>query len=99
MEIGGKGSDDDCFEVDGPQILTDMSSNGTTRAATRFRVMRSNEYPSTSSHDGKPGTSTGHEDSYCSNHTISTSGEDGGCLARDDGNPGTTDHVVTMLHM
>ena len=71
-----------------------MSSNGTTRAATRFRVMRSNEYPSTSSHDGdgKPGTSTGHEDSYCSNHTVSTSGDDGGCLARDDGNPGTADH-------
>lgn len=93
-----KGSDDDCVEVDGPQIRTDMSSNGTTRAATRFRVMGSNEYPSTSSHDGdgKPGTSTGHEDSYGFNHTVSSSGHDGGCLARGDGNPGTsgttTDH-------
>ncbi|KAL7394479.1 hypothetical protein ABVT39_026611 [Epinephelus coioides] len=87
-----KGSDDDCFEVDGPQICTDMSSNGTTRAATRFRVMRSNEYPGTRSHDGdgKPGTSTGHEDSYGSNHTVSTHGHDGGCLAKGDGNLGTS---------
>ncbi|KAA8594381.1 hypothetical protein FQN60_005215, partial [Etheostoma spectabile] len=87
-----KGSDDDCVEVDGPQIPTDMSSNGTTRAATRFRVMRSNEHPSTSSHggDGKPATSTGHEDSYGSNHTVSSNGHDRGCLARDDGNPGTS---------
>ncbi|XP_049922930.1 uncharacterized protein LOC126404025 [Epinephelus moara] len=87
-----KGSDDDCFEVDGPQIRTDMSSNGTTRAATRFRVMRSNEYPGTRSHDGdgKPGTSTGHEDSYGSNHTVSSHGHDGGCLGKGDGNPGTS---------
>ncbi|KAL0973467.1 hypothetical protein UPYG_G00204290 [Umbra pygmaea] len=93
-----KGSDDDCVEVDAPQIRTDMSSDGTTRAATRFRVMRSNEYPSTSSHDGngKPGTSTGHEDSYGSNHTVSSSGHDGGCLERGDGNPGTSG--TTTVH-
>ncbi|XP_028458425.1 uncharacterized protein LOC114571330 [Perca flavescens] len=73
-------------------IRTDMSSNGTTRAATRFRAMKSNEYPSTSSHDGegKPGTSTGHEDSYGPNHTVSSSGHDGGCLARGDGSAGTS---------
>lgn len=87
-----KSGDDDCFEVDGPQICTDMSSICTTRAATKFRVMRSNEYPRTSSHDGdgKPGTSTGHEDSYGSNHTVSSSGHNGGCFAKGDGNPGTS---------
>ncbi|XP_034722118.1 uncharacterized protein LOC117941138 [Etheostoma cragini] len=60
--------------------------------------MKSNEHPSTSSHggDGKPATSTGHEDCYGSNHTVSSNGHDRGCLARDDGNPATsgttTDH-------
>uniref|UniRef100_UPI003AAF346D G2/M phase-specific E3 ubiquitin-protein ligase-like n=1 Tax=Centroberyx gerrardi TaxID=166262 RepID=UPI003AAF346D len=95
MRTTAKDSDDDCVEVDGPQIHTGMSSHGTTRAATRFRVMRSNDYPCASSHDGdgNPGTS-GH-DGGClarSDGNPGTSGHDEGCLARSDGNPGTSGH-------
>ncbi|XP_062418993.1 uncharacterized protein LOC134131245 [Pungitius pungitius] len=96
--------DDDCLEVDGPQIYTGRPS--TTNVATSDGGMRSKDDP-TSSHDGdgNPGTSSGDEHGYGIKHANSsvverptamqgsgTSGHDGGCLARNDGNPGTSSH-------
>lgn len=93
------------MEVDGPQIYTGRPS--TTRVATSDGAMRSKDDPCTSSHDGdgNPGTSSGDEHGYGIKHSTrsvverttamqgsGTRGHDGGCLARNDGNPGTSSH-------
>ncbi|KAG1927281.1 G2/M phase-specific E3 ubiquitin-protein ligase [Pimephales promelas] len=93
MHSSIKDSDEDCFEVSGQQILTSMSSHGTTRASTRSY-----------DEDGNPGSNCDADEarSNATNHTADSaarsggnpgiSGLDGGCLARTDGNPATSSH-------
>ncbi|KAK7171913.1 hypothetical protein R3I93_004269 [Phoxinus phoxinus] len=93
MHSSTKGSDEDCFEVSGQQILTSMSSQGTTRASTSSHDEDGNPGPNCDADEGRSNATNHTADNAArSGGNPGMSGLDGGCLARTDGNPATSSH-------
>ncbi|XP_030588086.1 G2/M phase-specific E3 ubiquitin-protein ligase [Archocentrus centrarchus] len=92
-----RGSDDDCFEVGGPQIQAGMSTQATSRVTTRFSSHAKGYNPVTSS-DDEDGTSTNSIARSSGKRLRGKQVSDGSSIcdkdymARSEGNPGTSSH-------
>ncbi|XP_030604857.1 uncharacterized protein LOC115793852 [Archocentrus centrarchus] len=92
-----RGSDDDCFDVGGPQIQAGMSTQATSRVTTRFSSHAKGDNPGTSS-DDEDGTGTNRIARSSGKRLRAKTVSDGSSIcdkdymARSEGNPGTRGH-------